>query len=92
MYIQECENLARENAAISGHQNLRQKIHYHASTKLENSKLKEVRAMASRYPIYLERAWTHLSIVFLMAYTTLAPSPSIIMHSSKPNFFPIFSN
>jgi chromosome segregation ATPase len=37
----ECANLAKENAAISGHQNLRQKIHYHATTKLENSRLKE---------------------------------------------------
>ena len=41
-HMQECANLAKENAAISGHQNLRQKIHYHATTKLENSRLKEV--------------------------------------------------
>ena len=42
MYMQECENLTKENAAITGHQNLRQKIQYHAATKLENTKLKEV--------------------------------------------------
>ena len=40
--VQECENLTKENAAITGHQNLRQKIQYHAATKLENTKLKEV--------------------------------------------------
>lgn len=40
--VQECENLTKENAAITGHQNLRQKIQYHAATKHENTKLKEV--------------------------------------------------
>ena len=39
---QECESLAKENAVITGHQNLRQKIQFHAATKLENNKLKEV--------------------------------------------------
>ena len=50
--LQECANLAKENAAISGHQNLRQKIHYHASTKLENSKLKEVMMEYLPHPFF----------------------------------------
>ena len=33
----------KENAAITGHQNIRQKIQYHAAVKIENAKLKEVR-------------------------------------------------
>ncbi|KAL5466847.1 hypothetical protein EMCRGX_G030998 [Ephydatia muelleri] len=37
----QCENLAKENAAITGHHNLRQRIQYHAQTKMENNKLKE---------------------------------------------------
>lgn len=41
--FQECDNLTKENAMLSGHQNLRQKIQYHAATKMENNKLKEVR-------------------------------------------------
>ena len=40
--LQECENLAKENALITGHHNLRQRIQYHAATKMENTKLKEV--------------------------------------------------
>lgn len=39
--VKECENLARENAQITGHHNLRQRIQYHAATKMENNKLKE---------------------------------------------------
>ncbi len=39
---QECEKLAKENAVISGHQNIRQKIQYHATVKIENNKLREV--------------------------------------------------
>eukprot|EP00731_Ephydatia_muelleri_P026913 Em0018g1013a len=39
--IKQCENLAKENAAITGHHNLRQRIQYHAQTKMENNKLKE---------------------------------------------------
>jgi len=42
-FTQECENLAKENAIITGHHNLRQKIQFHAATKIENNKLKEVR-------------------------------------------------
>ena len=40
--VQECEKLARENAAITGHHNIRQRIQYHATVKVENAKLKEV--------------------------------------------------
>ena len=41
--LQECDNLTKENATITGHRNIRQKIQYHAAVKMENSKLKEVR-------------------------------------------------
>jgi len=41
-FTQECESLAKENAIITGHHNLRQKIQFHAATKIENNKLKEV--------------------------------------------------
>ena len=51
--MQECENLTKENAAITGHQNLRQKIQYHAATKLENTKLKEVGVFLSAQRLIL---------------------------------------
>ena len=40
--MQEFEVLTLENARLGGHQNLKQKIHYHLQVKIENSQLKEV--------------------------------------------------
>ena len=54
--FQECEKLAKENAAITGHQNVRQRIQYHATVKVENAKLKEV------------RAFVYIKVTFTRAY------------------------
>ena len=39
---QECADLVKENAMVSGHQNIRQRIHFHANLKMEYHKTLEV--------------------------------------------------